>query len=87
MSETSETKIIKTFRGEIIFLISFVGFMAGILGAYYRLVGDVAVMKNEQQNQTSMLKAHLEQYSSHLSENKTDHDALVKIQTLLKINN
>lgn len=83
--DNNNTKIIKTFRGEIIFLISFVIFVAGILGAYYNLVKDVAVMKNEYLNQTALLKTHIEGYDKHVSINQEDHDILTTIKYKLGI--
>jgi len=81
----NETKIIKTFRGELIFLISVITFLGGILAAYFSLVKDVAVMKTEQTNQTALLTNHFKQFDDHLEDNKKDHDILIDVIARLKL--
>lgn len=81
----NETKIIRTFKGEVIFLISFAVFLAGILGAYYSLVKDVAVLRNEQKHQTALLIEHTDEMDRIVAEYKGDHDLLVRIREKLGI--
>lgn len=76
--ENNGTKIIKTFRGEIIFLISFTLFLAGILGAYYSLVEKVGVMENEQTNQTALITKYIQRTD-------VDHDVLTLVKAKLHI--
>lgn len=76
--EPNGTKIIKTQRGEIIFLISFAMLVAGILGAYYSLVDKVGVMENEQTNQTALITKYIQRTD-------VDHDVLTLVKAKLNI--
>lgn len=80
-----ETKIIKTFRSEVVFLVSLIIFITGILSAYYLLVKQQAVIDTKLDNLTTLIERYIANYDKHLSSNEKDHDLILKISAILKI--
>lgn len=82
---STETKIIKTFRTEVAFLVTLIIFVAGILAAYYALVKQQAITETKLDNIAKLLEDRNTAYNKHVDNNQKDHDLVLRMAAVLKI--
>jgi len=82
----TETKIIKTFKAEVAFLLTLVIFITGILTAYYILVKQQAIMDVKLDYIAILVEKQSAIYDKHIGGNQKDHDLVLRMAQILKIN-